>query len=97
MANQQDDDAFVRPGARREVGERLLDAFARRPFVGEIDDVGIRDGVLLLRGVDEARRLLLKLRRMLLVARHAGDHEQVRLLSKSGRLTQHAAQKRTHD
>jgi hypothetical protein len=97
MPDQQDDDALGRPGARREVGERFLDAVTRGPRVGEVGDVGLGDGVLLLRGVDEAGRPLLELLRVLLVARDAGDDEQVRLLSEGGRRTQHAAHERTHD
>ena len=59
-------------------------------LVGEKRDVGVGDGVLLLRGVDEARRPLLKLLRVLLVARHAGDDEQMGLLrNRAPQRTQH--------
>jgi len=75
VADQQDEDRVVRPGASGDVGDRLLNALLRGAPIREQRDVRFGDGVLLLRGVDERRGPLLEFLRVLLVARDAGDYQ----------------------
>jgi hypothetical protein len=97
VADQQDDDAFVR-AAR---AARSVNAFSTASRVARLSasSVTLASGTasFFFACVDEAGRPFLELRRVLFVAGDAGDHEQVRLLRKGGRRTQQAAQKQTHD
>ncbi len=88
VADQQDEHAVVRLRADGNVGNRLFEAAFRRAATREQRDVGFGNGVLLLRGVDERRGPLLELLRVLLVARDAGDDEDVGLLCASRRCRQ---------
>ena len=96
VADQQDDDGVARLDARGQLRERLLDAVFRGRAIREHGDVRVGDRVLFLRGVDERRRPLRELLRMLLVAGDAGNHQQVRLLTEDGLAAQHAAKNSDH-
>jgi hypothetical protein len=89
VADEDDEDLIVRPGARREVSEGLADvlprrAGSRRRAVGrrlgrQRQDVGVGDAHL-LRRVDDCRRPLLELRGVLVRSADTGDYDEVGVL-----------------
>jgi hypothetical protein len=94
VAEQEHAHRVGRFDPRREIRERFFDTGLRRLLVGQERNVRVRRRVLLLRRLDEARRPGLKLRRVLFVPRHAGDHQQMRLLRKRWRRAEKTDQKK---